>query len=127
LPVGLGDETGGIMTETAHAEGTSADNGPEINPEPRVGRRKMLLGVAAAGVGASVVAGAEPASATDGNPVLLDESNEASATTKITNETGYGFIGETSDNEGAGVAGYDASTGGGFGLSGELDNGTGVF
>jgi hypothetical protein len=56
----------------------------------------MILGVAAAGVGASVVAGAEPAGATDGNPVLIGKANTAKATTSVTTTKGNGLDG-TSD------------------------------
>jgi hypothetical protein len=87
----------------------------------------MILGVAAAGVAASVVAGAEPAGATDGNPVLLGESNKASATTIITNKKGVALAGFTSDTGQAGVFGADTSSGGAYGLLGLSDNGTAIY
>ena len=85
----------------------------------------MILGVAAAGVGASVVAGAEPASATEGNPVLLGESNKASETTLITNKKGTALAGFTSEAGQSGVLGADTSSGG-FGVQGTSNNGVGV-
>jgi hypothetical protein len=80
----------------------------------------MLLGVAAAGVGASVVAGAEPADAltTDGIPkVKLGDANTATATTSISMAV----------NTGSGVEGIDTSSGGGYGLYGTSANGTGIY
>src|ERR1700677_49327 len=104
------------MTDTARtgdSEGRDMDD-PAEKPAPRVGRRKMILGVAAAGVGASVVAGAGPAGATDGNPVLLGEANTAKATTSVTTKKGIGLEGSTSAEDQSGVQGVDTSTGGGF-------------
>jgi hypothetical protein len=68
----------------------------------------MILGVAAAGVGASVVAEAKPASATDGNPVLIGKANKAKATTSVTTTVGNGLEGTTSDDNdtSSGVYGY---------------------
>jgi trimeric autotransporter adhesin len=117
------------MTDTTHADGTPAGNGRDNNPEKpnaRVGRRKMILGVAAAGVGATVVAGAEPAGATDGNPVLIGEANTAKDTTSVTTKKGSGLEGETSDDTYSGVSGVDTSSGGGFGIYGSSTNGAGV-
>jgi hypothetical protein len=114
------------MTDTTHTDGTSAGNGPDNNPEPRVGRRKMILGVAAAGVGASVVAGAEPAGATDGDPVLIGKANTAKATTSVTTTKKNGLEGTTSDATYSGVEGTDTS-GGGYGVYGKSANGTGVY
>jgi hypothetical protein len=87
----------------------------------------MILGVAAAGVGASVVAGAEPAFATDGNPVLIGEANTAKATTSVTTTKKNGLEGTTSDATYSGVEGIDTSSGGGFGLYGTSENGTGIY
>ena len=101
------------MTDTTIADGASAGNDPDSIPEklnPRVGRRKMILGVAAAGVGASVVAGAEPAGATDGNPVLIGESNTAKATTSVKTTKGDGLDG-TSDKA-TGVYGVSVAASG---------------
>jgi hypothetical protein len=114
------------MTDT-HADGTPACNHPDNNPKPRVGRRKMILGVAAAGVGASVVAGAEPAGATDGNPVLIGKANTAKATTSVTTTKKNGLEGTTSDATYSGVEGVDTSGDGGYGVYGNSANGTGVY
>ncbi|MFZ0664917.1 MAG: hypothetical protein WAM97_04120 [Acidimicrobiales bacterium] len=113
--------------DIVRSNGSQDDNDTADQPTHRVGRRKMLLGVAAAGVGASVVAGVEPAGATDGNPVLLGESNKASAATIITNKKGVALAGFTSDSGQAGVLGGDTSTDGAYGLYGLSDNGTGVY
>jgi hypothetical protein len=94
---------------------------------PRVGRRTMLLGVAAAGVGASVVTEAEPASAANGSPVLLGESNKAKGTTMITNKYDVALAGFTSASGFVGVFGADTSKDGGFGLYGLSDNGGGIY
>jgi hypothetical protein len=87
----------------------------------------MILGVAAAGVGASVVAGAEPAGATDGNPVLIGEANRAKATTSVTTTKGNGLEGSTKAGGQSGVQGVDTSSGGGYGVYGNSANGTGVY
>src|ERR1700678_3555631 len=100
------------MTDTAHVDGMPEGDDTDDTTR-RVGRRKMILGVAAAGVGASVVAGSEPASATDGSPVLLGESNKASATTTITNKTGVALECVTTHSNQVGVFGVDSSSGGG--------------
>jgi hypothetical protein len=112
------------VTDTAHVDRTLADN----NPEPsRLGRRKMILGVAAAGVGASVVAGAEPASATDGSALIVGKANTAKATTSVTTTTGNGLEGTTSAGEGqVGVEGIDTSSTGGYGVVGLSSAGVGV-
>ncbi len=112
------------MTDTTHADGTPAGNGSDNNPEkpsPRVGRRKMLLGVAAAGVGASVVAGADPAGAESpdagAGKVKLGKANAATGTTSISMAV----------NGDSGVEGIDTSGGGGNGLYGSSTNGNGVL
>jgi hypothetical protein len=107
------------MTDTTHVEGTPAHNNPE-KPAPRVGRRKMILGVAAAGVGASVVAGAGSAGAEAPDvavDVLLSKANKATATTSIS-------MGVNGDKA---VEGIDTSTGGGYGLYGTSKNGIGIY
>jgi hypothetical protein len=111
---------------------TSKSAGKDTNdaagePAPRVGRRKMILGVAAAGVGASVVAETEPAGATDGNPVLIGEPNTAKATTSVTTTVGNGLEGSTSAKSQSGVEGVDSSSGGGFGLHGTSKKANGVY
>jgi hypothetical protein len=90
-----------------------------------------MLGAAAAGAGAAVslVAGAEPASAADGNPVLIGESNTAKATTSVTTKKGNGIEGSTSDTAGSGVYGVNTSTGGqySYGVYGTSQYGAGVY
>jgi hypothetical protein len=87
----------------------------------------MILGVAAAGVGASVLTGSEPAFATDGNPVLIGKANTAKATTSVTTTKKNGLEGSTSDATYSGVEGIDTSSRGGFGLYGTSENGTGIY
>ncbi|MFZ0667477.1 MAG: hypothetical protein WAM97_17115 [Acidimicrobiales bacterium] len=112
--------------DIVHSNGSQNDNDGADRPTPRVGRRKMLLGVAAAGVGASVVAEAEPASATDGNPVLIGEANKAKATTSITTTKGNGLQATTSQSGQIGVEGVDTSSGG-TGVYGNSTDGNGVY
>jgi hypothetical protein len=117
------------MTDTTRTgDSAGKDRGAAAEePAPRVGRRKMILGVAAAGVGASVLAGAEPAGATDGNPVLIGEANTAKATTSVATKKGNGLQGQTSAEGQSGVQGVDTSSGGGYGVSGTSTNGIGVW
>jgi hypothetical protein len=111
------------MAETTDADGTSTVTAPEgTSPEKpsRVGRRQMILGVAAAGVGASVVAGAEPAGAEVpevAQDVLLSTANTATATTSISMAV----------NGDSGLKGIDTSSAGGYGLYGTSKKGTGVY
>jgi hypothetical protein len=117
------------MADTTHADGTPLGNGLGDTLEkrsPRVGRRKMLLGAAAAGVGAGVVAGAEPAGAASPD-VLLGKKNTATATTTVSTTKGNGLEGETSADSDAGLYGVDISSGGGAGVQGTSKHGTGVL
>jgi hypothetical protein len=86
--------------------------------------------VAGAGAAVSLASGAAPAAAaSDGNggPVLLGDTNTATATTTITNAARGAFSGNTSANGGhSGVHGNDTSTKGGYGVAGNSTNGTGV-
>jgi hypothetical protein len=108
------------MTDTTHVEG--ADNDPD-KPSPRVGRRALMLGATAAGVGgaASLVAGAGTADAANGGDVLLGKKNTATATTTVT------LTGDTHSE--TAVYGVDKTTGsgGGAGVQGTSKNGTGVL
>jgi hypothetical protein len=93
-------------------------------------RRALFAGAAGAGVGAvaaTVLAGAQPASAATGDNCLLGESNTESSTTSISTSSGTGLNGTTSDSSGAGISGTDASSGGAVGVSGGSANGTGVI
>jgi hypothetical protein len=108
------------MTDTTHVEGTGND--PD-NPSPRVGRRALMLGATAAGVGgaASLVAGAGTADAANGGDVLLGKKNTATASTTVT------LTGATHSE--TAVYGVDKTTGngGGAGVQGTSKNGTGVL
>ncbi|MFZ0667680.1 MAG: hypothetical protein WAM97_18180 [Acidimicrobiales bacterium] len=110
--------------DITHFNGSQAhqDNDETADrPTRRVGRRKMLLGVAAAGVGTSVVVAAEPAGAespdTGAPKVKLSKLNTATATTSVS----------MSVDGDSGVEGIDTSSGGGYGLYGSSANGTGIY
>jgi hypothetical protein len=77
-------------------------------PTKRLGRRALVLGLAAAGGAGALanVAGAKSAYAANGNPVLLGEANSATATTSISTTTGTGIEGTTSVNGQSGVQGW---------------------
>jgi hypothetical protein len=148
------------MSENNISNGGPMEGSHEIHDServpPRVGRRSMILGVAAggAGVAAGLVAGADPAAAAAGKPVKLGKTNTAHTTTTVTNTAGTAVVGTTSaapsnndtaigvqgissqgygvrgDSSGfyAGVGGY-ASEEGAAGVYGEGDgaNGFGVY
>jgi hypothetical protein len=83
--------------------------------------------VAGAGIATGLVAGAEPAEASNGNPVELGETNTETSTTVVTNANSGALEGSTSANGGhSGVRGTDTSTKGGFGVAGSSTNGAGV-
>jgi hypothetical protein len=109
-----------VSDDIAHSNGSLNENGGAADrPAPRVGRRKMLLGVAAAGMGASVVAEASPAAAKTPDTVpkvKLGKANTATATTSISMAV----------NGDSGIEGIDTSSGGGYGVSGTSASGTGV-
>jgi hypothetical protein len=126
-----------------------ADDG---TPGARLGRRKWMLGAAAAGAGAVAgLAAADPAGAANGGPVVLGAANKASATTSITNKkanafeashtgsngvfvgvaglssTGYGVTGQTTGfNAGVGGIASGSGSSGVYG-EGEGENGYGVY
>jgi hypothetical protein len=95
----------------------------------RVGRRAVMLGMAAAGAGAAVslMAGEAPAGAADGGDVILGASNKATKSTVVTATAGNGLQGNTSASGNSGVYGHDTSSGGGYGAYGISTNGIGVF
>jgi hypothetical protein len=103
-------------------------SGDESEQGPRLDRRLMLAaGAACVGIAAGLVAGAEPAEATNGVPVELGASNSETQTTSITNASNGAFSGTTSANGGhSGLHGNDTSTDGGYGVAGSSDNGYGV-
>jgi hypothetical protein len=83
--------------------------------------------VAGAGIATGLVASAEPAEASNGNPVELGETNTETSTTVVTNANSGALEGSTSANGGhSGVRGTDTSTKGGFGVAGSSTNGAGV-
>jgi hypothetical protein len=90
----------------------------------------VLLGAAAAsaGVAAGVAGRAAPASAAAASPapVLLGKANTETATTSISNAKGTALSATTTRERKSAVAGTDASTGGGTGVTGTSTNGTGV-
>ncbi len=88
-----------------------------------------MLGAAGAGAGiaATLVAGAEPASASNGAPVQLGDSNSATASTVVTTTVGTGLQGDASTNGQSGVSGIDTSPNGGHGTYGRSTNGTGAY
>jgi hypothetical protein len=121
------------MNEYPTADHEPQAAGPATVPSPgRYGRRALLFGAAATGAGVAVslaggTAPAEAASRNNGGPVLLGETNTATAATTITNADGGAFSGNTSANGGhSGVHGNDTSSEGGYGVAGSSTNGYGV-
>jgi hypothetical protein len=121
------------MNEHPTTDGEPQPAGPAtVSGSSRYGRRSLLFGAAAAGAGVAVslaggTAPAEAASRDNGGPVLLGETNTATAGTTITNADGGAFAGNTSANGGhSGVHGNDTSTAGGYGVAGSSTHGFGV-
>jgi hypothetical protein len=142
-----------MAEDSAMGTGNSGRQGTDDRDHgPRWGRRKLMLGAAAAGAGAVAgLAASDPAGAADGGSVILGATNKATGTTKINNKeatafeasysgtelqangvlgrstVGYGVAGETSSFQ-AGVygAGTSAESTGVFGVS-SGDNGYGVY
>jgi hypothetical protein len=111
---------------------SSADGNRGSRPlPPLLGRRTLIMGAAAVGVGAaaSLAAGAEPAMAANGGDVQLGKTNKATATTTVTTTKGNGVAGETSAGGGSGLYGKCTNTGadGGYGVQGVSSNGPGVY
>lgn len=98
--------------------GAGADNGP-ARPKG-VGRRRLILGGAVAGVSAvaATVTGSGKADAADGDQVVLAASNTADTTTSISTTAGTALAGSSS--------GATAAAGG-YGLSGQSSAGHGVL
>jgi hypothetical protein len=119
------------MEENRPVRGDSFDEEPgkdDWGHLSRYGRRGLLLGAAATGAGAVValMAGAQTAGASDGDAVLIGESNSAKATTAVSTKKGIGLEGTTSEAGYVGVQRVDASTGGGYGILGASSVGIGV-
>ena len=96
--------------------------------EERTGRRGLLKAAGAAALGATVAGliDAVPAGAANG-PVLLNQSNSATATTEVSTTAGNGVEGSTTADGQAGVEGADNSVSGGFGVRGDSEQGIGVY
>jgi hypothetical protein len=87
----------------------------------RLGRRAVMLGATAAGVGAVLSVAAKPdrADAADGNDVILgSEGQAASSTTGVTTTSGYGLSG-TNTTGGTGAAGVYGELAAASGLAGD--------
>lgn len=61
------------------------------------------------------------------NPVLLNQTNSATATTEVSTSAGNGLEGNTTADGQAGVEGSDTSPTGGYGVRGDSDQGIGVY
>jgi hypothetical protein len=107
------------VTTTESGEG-------QDKPSGRLGRRALMLS-AAAGVGATaaMVAGADPASATEDRAVLAGESNTATSTTEVITSSGSGLYGVAGSPSGApataGVFGDSNTVAGAVGASSGSD------
>ncbi len=79
-----------------------------------------MLGAAGAGITAGLVAGARPAQAAadQGTPVLLGQTNDATATTIISSSSSSsdGFYAGISASGSSGVVGADSTAGGATGV-----------
>src|ERR1700683_4169050 len=98
-------------TETGGTPGTpTAQAGPSA--AGRYGRRALMLGAAAAGVGvaAGVAGGGLAEAAPDASAVQLGKANSTSGTTSISSSSGTGVQGRTRRHGMAGVAGFDDTT-----------------
>jgi hypothetical protein len=103
-----------IDTSVRGGEADDLDGAIEDRPVSRRGALLAMGGAAAGGLGmalGSTVLGAQPAAATDGNPVLLGEINPTTAITSISTSTAsYAFLANTTANTGvAGLAGADST------------------
>ena len=79
---------------------------PAAQPEPQGRTRRGLLGGLAAGVtgvAAGQVAGASPAQAADGDPMVLGQTNEAESSTTLITSGSNGFFVEKSGTGGVAV------------------------
>jgi len=104
-------------------QGTGSMGQPEPeDPSSRTYRRRaLMLGTAAAGAGAAVSFVARPEVAAAESPdgagkVVLGKANTATTTTSIS----------MSVDDNAGVAGFDTSSGGGYGVAGVSTSGYGI-
>jgi hypothetical protein len=121
---GITDGPAEMENPGAHADGrrTVSGRGP-------VARRALISGAAAAGAGAaaSLALGSAPASAADGQSVLLGETNDSTDSTIISSSLGNGISGEVYTTGASGAYGLDFSTDGGYGVQGYSENGYGVY
>jgi hypothetical protein len=113
--------------------GTPPDSGegpdePLLLTDERTGRRGLLKAAGAAALGATVVGLIDtvPAGAA-ANPVLLNQTNTATANTEVSTTAGNGLEGVTSADGQAGLEGSDTSVSGGYGVRGDSGQGIGVY
>ena len=114
------------LTEEEAMIDTTEGGGDEATA--KYGRRALMVG-AAAGVGAaaSLIAGGDPAGATDGDAVLAGDSNTATATTEIATSDGIGLQGVSADSSGLyGVSGTASGITGIGGVVGDSSSQDGV-
>jgi hypothetical protein len=97
--------------------------------ESRYGRRQLIVGATAAGVGvvAGLIVNADPADAANGAPVLLGRTNNATAMTTVDTTLGNGLQARTSQSFRSGVYGIDDSPTGGHGVAGTSTHNIGVY
>jgi hypothetical protein len=101
-----------------YADGQETSSG-DRGHGTRLGRRRLMLGAAAAGAGAVAgLAAADPAGAADGGPVLLGESNKATATTTIINKKANTFEASYTGTDEVAVGVLGTSTTG-YGVTGQ--------
>jgi hypothetical protein len=121
----------GITDGPAEMEnpGAHADGRRTVSGRSHVARRALISGAAAASAGAaaSLALGSAPASAADGQSVLLGETNDSTDSTIISSSQGNGISGEVYTVGASGAYGLDFSTDGGYGVQGYSENGYGVY
>jgi hypothetical protein len=123
--------------DAGHGEGPENIRGDDTH---RLGRRGLIMGAAAAGVGTVAgLAAVDPAGAANGGAVILGAANKATATTSITNKkanalegayTGssvvaVGVLGESTT--GYGVSGYTTGPNAGVGGTASGEGASGLF
>jgi hypothetical protein len=123
-----GYQSDGEGRSTGEGRRTGEGVAEVATPSRRFGRRAIMLGAAAVGAGiAADLVATEPASAANGNPVKLGDSNSATSSTVVSTTAGTGLQGEASTNGQSGLAGIDTSPDGGHGTYGKSTNGTGAY
>ena len=98
------DELRAEVAELRRERGNPRPVVANANKAPIVSRR-ALFGLAGAGIaGVAVGAGASPAAAADGDPVLLGQDNTSTGSTSIESSEGIGMRVATTDAGGSGLA-----------------------